>query len=109
MKGLEGKTVLIAGGAKNLGGLIARDLAAHGAGAIAVHHHDESSLEAAAATVRAIEQAGAKATALQGDLTSAAAMAKLFADATAAVGPIDVAINTTGMVLKKPIVDVTED
>ncbi len=29
---IKGKTVLIAGGAKNLGGLIARDLAVHGAG-----------------------------------------------------------------------------
>ncbi len=29
--GINGKTVLIAGGAKNLGGLLARDLAAHGA------------------------------------------------------------------------------
>ena len=34
---VKGKTVLIAGGAKNLGGLIARDLAAHGARAIAIH------------------------------------------------------------------------
>ena len=28
---IQGKVVLIAGGAKNLGGLLARDLAAHGA------------------------------------------------------------------------------
>ncbi|SEI14914.1 hypothetical protein SAMN05216228_102864 [Rhizobium tibeticum] len=36
---IKGKTVLIAGGAKNLGGLIARDLAAQGAKAIAVHYN----------------------------------------------------------------------
>lgn len=35
--GIKGKTALIAGGAKNLGGLIARDLAAQGAKAIAIH------------------------------------------------------------------------
>jgi NAD(P)-dependent dehydrogenase (short-subunit alcohol dehydrogenase family) len=35
---LKGKTVLIAGGAKNLGGLIARDLAEHGAKAVAIHY-----------------------------------------------------------------------
>ena len=34
--GIKGKTVLIAGGAKNLGGLLARDLAAHGAKAVAM-------------------------------------------------------------------------
>ena len=32
---IDGKVVLIAGGAKNLGGLIARDLAQHGARAVA--------------------------------------------------------------------------
>ncbi|MFQ6746649.1 short-chain dehydrogenase, partial [Bordetella pertussis] len=35
---IQGKVALIAGGAKNLGGLIARDLAAHGARAIAIHY-----------------------------------------------------------------------
>jgi len=40
---IKGKTVLIAGGGKNLGGLIARDLAAHGAKAIAVHYNSAAS------------------------------------------------------------------
>src|SRR5690606_23406162 len=62
----------------------------------------------AKATVAAIEQAGAKAVALQGDLTSAAAVEKLFADTIAAVGRPDIAINTVGKVLKKPFVEITE-
>ncbi len=77
---IEGKVVLIAGGAKNLGGLIARDLA----------------------------QQGAKAVAIQADLTTAAAVEKLFADASAAVGKPDIAINTVGKVLKKPITEISE-
>ncbi|XOT98001.1 short-chain dehydrogenase, partial [Alcaligenes pakistanensis] len=40
---IKGKTVLIAGGAKNLGGLIARDLAEQGARAIAIHYNSDSS------------------------------------------------------------------
>ncbi|AMO96687.1 short chain dehydrogenase family protein [Collimonas fungivorans] len=36
---ITGKVILIAGGAKNLGGLIARDLARHGAKAVAVHYN----------------------------------------------------------------------
>ena len=36
---LQGKTVLIAGGAKNLGGLLATDFAQHGAKAIAIHYN----------------------------------------------------------------------
>jgi NAD(P)-dependent dehydrogenase (short-subunit alcohol dehydrogenase family) len=36
-------------------------------------------------------------------------MEDLFAKSHQAVGAPDIAINTVGMVLKKPIVDVTED
>lgn len=105
---IQGKVVLIAGGAKNLGGLIARDLAAHGAKAVVIHYNSAASQADAKATVAAIEQAGAKAVALQGDLTSAAAVEKLFADTIAAVGRPDIAINTVGKVLKKPFVEITE-
>jgi NAD(P)-dependent dehydrogenase (short-subunit alcohol dehydrogenase family) len=105
---LTGKTVLIAGGAKNLGGLIARDLAEHGAKAVAVHYNSAASKAEADATVAAVQAAGAKAVALQANLTSAGAMEKLFADAIAAVGRPDIAINTVGKVLKKPIVEVSE-
>ena len=106
--GIAGKTVLIAGGAKNLGGLLARDLAAHGAKAIAVHYNSPATRPAAAETVAAVQAAGAKAAAFAADLTSAAAMEKLFADATAAFGPPDIAINTVGKVLKKPIAEISE-
>lgn len=105
---LRGKTVLVAGGAKNLGGLIARDLAGHGAAAVAIHYNSAGTASAAAETVAAVEAAGAKAVALQADLTTAAAMSRLFADAGQALGRIDIAINTTGMVLKKPIVEIGE-
>jgi len=105
---IQGKVVLIAGGAKNLGGLIARDLAAHGAKAVAIHYNSAASKADADATVAAIEQAGAKAVALQGDLTAAVAVEKLFADAIAAVGRPDIAINTVGKVLKKPMVEISE-
>ncbi|HCT3446488.1 TPA: SDR family oxidoreductase, partial [Pseudomonas aeruginosa] len=105
---IKGKTVLITGGAKNLGGLIARDLAAHGAKAIAIHYNSAASKADADATVAALQAAGAKAVALQGDLTSAAAMEKLFADAIAAVGKPDIAINTVGKVLKKPFTEISE-
>jgi NAD(P)-dependent dehydrogenase (short-subunit alcohol dehydrogenase family) len=105
---IKGKTALIAGGAKNLGGLIACDLAAHGATAVAIHYHSPSSADDARETAAAIEGSGSKAAILSGDLTTAGAVAQLFEDAEAAVGKIDIAINTTGMVLKKPILDVSE-
>ncbi|TDK28634.1 SDR family oxidoreductase [Luteimonas aestuarii] len=105
---IKGKVVLIAGGAKNLGGLIATDLAEQGAKAVAIHYNSESSKADAENTVAAIEKAGAKAVALQGDLTSAAAVEKLFADTVAAVGKPDIAINTVGKVLKKPMTEISE-
>ncbi|MBF8178878.1 MAG: SDR family oxidoreductase [Burkholderiaceae bacterium] len=105
---IKGKVVLIAGGAKNLGGLIARDLAAQGAKAVAIHYNSAASAAEAKETAAAIERAGAKAVTLQGDLTSAAAVEKLFADTIAAVGRPDIAINTVGKVLKKPMTEISE-
>lgn len=105
---IQGKVALIAGGAKNLGGLIARDLAAHGARAVAIHYNSAGSRSDADATAAAVREAGAQAVTLQADLTSAGAMEKLFADAIAAVGRPDIAINTVGKVLKKPLIDITE-
>lgn len=105
---IKGKTALIAGGAKNLGGLIARDLAANGARAVAIHYNSASSKADADATVRAVQAAGAEAHAFQADLTTAAAMQTLFADAKAAMGGIDIAVNTVGKVLKKPIAEISE-
>ena len=105
---LTGKTVLIAGGAKNLGGLIARDFAAHGAKAVAIHYNSAASRADADATLAAVRSAGAEAVAFQADLTTAGAVEALFAQAIAAFGQPDIAINTVGKVLKKPIVEVSE-
>lgn len=105
---IKGKTVIIAGGAKNLGGLIARDLASHGAKAIAIHYNSAATKREADATVAAVKAAGAEAVALQADLTTAGAVEKLFAEAVAAIGRPDIAINTVGKVLKKPILEISE-
>ncbi|WP_194955621.1 SDR family oxidoreductase [Sphingopyxis solisilvae] len=105
---IKGKVALIAGGGKNLGGLVARDLAAHGAKAVAVHYNSPASAAETEDTLAAIRAAGAEAVAFQADLTSAGAMEKLFADTVAAVGRPDIAINTVGKVLKKPFTDISE-
>ena len=105
---ITGKNVLIAGGAKNLGGLIATDLAAHGAKAVAIHYNSAGSRADAEKTAEAIRAAGADAYIFQADLTAAGAVEKLFADAKAAMGSIEIAVNTVGKVLKKPIVEISE-
>ena len=105
---LQGKTILIAGGGKNLGGLIARQAAAAGAD-IAVHYNSESTRPEAEETLAAVEANGSKGVLLTGDLTKPANVERLFDDAVSALGPIDIAVNTTGKVLRKPIAETTED
>ncbi len=105
---IKGKTVIIAGGAKNLGGLIARDLAAQGAKAIAIHYNSPATKAEAEATMAAVETAGAKCVTIKADMTTADAVEKLFADVVAAIGRPDIAINTVGKVLKKPIIEISE-
>jgi NAD(P)-dependent dehydrogenase (short-subunit alcohol dehydrogenase family) len=105
---IKGKTVLIAGGAKNLGGLLACDLAAQGAKAVAIHYNTSATRAAADETVAAIKAAGAEAAAFQADLTTAGAVETLFTEVIAAFGKPDIAINTVRKVLKKPIVEISE-
>lgn len=105
---LSGKNVLIAGGGKNLGGLIARQAAEAGAN-VAIHYNSASSRAEAEETLAAVQAAGAKGLLLSGDLTQPENVTRLFADAAAGLGPIDVAVNTVGKVLRKPIVETTED
>jgi NAD(P)-dependent dehydrogenase (short-subunit alcohol dehydrogenase family) len=56
-----------------------------------------------------VEAQGVRAGLLQGDLTSAANVEALFDEAEKILGTIDVAVNTVGKVLRKPIVETTEE
>ena len=104
---LNEKVAVVAAGAKNLGGLISRSLANQGA-KVVVHYHGDSTKAAAEETVAAIKAAGSDALAIQGNLTEVAAVEKLFAETIQRFGKPDIAINTVGMVLKKPFVETTE-
>lgn len=105
---IQGKNIVIAGGAKNLGGLITRDLASKGAKAIAVHYNSDSTRAAAEETVAAVKALGTEAFAIQGDLTKVEQNSKLFSEAKGKMGSVDIAINTAGIVIKKPITEMTE-
>lgn len=104
---LNGKTVLIAGGGKNLGGLLSRQFAALGA-RLVIHYNSENTKADAEKTLADVKAAGADAILVQGDLTRVANVTKLFDAAKERFGSIDIAINTVGKVLKKPFVDTTE-
>ncbi|MGN6107297.1 MAG: SDR family oxidoreductase [Kofleriaceae bacterium] len=106
-RSLHGKVALIGGGAKNLGGLLSRTFAADGA-KVAVHYHGDAARGAADDTVAAIARAGGEAFAIQGDFTRAAEVARVFSEAKQRFGAIDIAVNTVGKVLRKPIIETTE-
>jgi len=105
---LNGKIVLIGGGAKNLGGLLSRNFAAEGA-KIGVHYHSASAKADAEKTVADIVAAGGEAFAIQGDFTKVADVVATFAAVKKHFGGIDIAINTVGKVLKKPFLETTEE
>lgn len=104
---LKNKVVLVGGGAKNLGGLISRTFAADGA-KVVVHFNGADTRAAADDTVAAIAKAGGEAFAVQGDFTRAANVTAVFDAAKKRFGGIDIAVNTVGKVLRKPIVETTE-
>ncbi|MFC4001628.1 SDR family oxidoreductase [Prauserella oleivorans] len=105
---LRDKVAVIGGGAKNLGGLLGTTLGEAGA-KVVVHYHGDASAADADKTVDAIKAAGSDAVAVQGDLTRVADVRRLFDTAVDSFGGVDVAVNTTGMVLRKPILETTEE
>lgn len=96
---VKGKVVLIAGGGKNLGGLLSRDFAAKGA-KLAIHYNSESSKAESEKTLAEVQALGAEAFLFQGDLTKVDHITKFFDETVSRFGGIDIAINTVGMVLK---------
>ena len=104
---LNGKVVLIAGGGKNLGGLLSRQFANLGANII-IHYNSDNSKVDAQKTLDAVTAAGAEAILIQSDLTTVSNINALFKAGIDRFGGIDIAINTVGKVLKKPFVDTTE-
>lgn len=107
-KKLEGKVVLIAGGAKNLGGLLSKNFAKQGA-KIAIHYNSESTKNEAESLLNEIKQNGGDAFLYQADLTNVKNISTFFELTKQKFGGVDIAINTVGKVMKKPFVETTED
>ncbi len=102
---LAGKGALVTGASRGIGRAIAVMLGARGA-AVAVNYKNDEA--AARDTVVAIEQAGGRAIAIQADVADTAAIGRMFDEAEAALGPLDIVVANAGFVLGKKAVDITE-
>ena len=107
---LKGQVALVTGGAKNLGAQIALELAPLGVD-LALHYNSPKTKEEALKLEAKFKREfpSTKVVFYPADLTTAAAVDKLFADVLEDFGRIDIVVNTIGMVLKKPISEVSEE
>ncbi len=105
---LKDKVVVIGGASRNLGSLIAKEVGADGA-KVVVHYNSPSSKEAAQQTAAAVRSAGGEAVVHEADLTQVAEVEGLFEVAVGAFDRVDCMVNTAGMVIKKPMTQVTEE
>jgi pteridine reductase len=103
---LDGKVVLITGGARRVGAAISRRL--HGAGANLVVHYRSSAAEARALQ-RDLTQARAGSVVLvQGDLLKPGNLTGLIKDAVKAFGRLDNLINNASSFYPTPISEINE-
>lgn len=106
MSRLNGKVAVVTGASKGIGAAIAKALAAEGA-AVVVNY--SSSQEGADRVVAAIKEAGGKALAVQGSVSKAADVKRIFAKAKSAFGGLDVLVNNAGVFAFAPLDAVTEE
>src|SRR6266571_3184381 len=99
-KKLEGKVAVVTGASKGIGASIALHLAAEGA-AVVVNY--ASSKAGADRVVAEITGNGGRALAVQADVRKAADIRRLFAEATEALGTLDVLVNNAGVYEFAPI------
>ncbi|MDH3242243.1 MAG: SDR family oxidoreductase [Alphaproteobacteria bacterium] len=95
---LSGKTILVTGGSRGIGAAIVR--AVGGAGATVVLHYGRS--EAAAQALQD-ELPRGKCHLVQADLVEPDSAERIWADATAAAGPIDALVNNAGIFEAAPL------
>jgi 3-oxoacyl-[acyl-carrier protein] reductase len=105
MSDLKGKVAVVTGASKGIGAGIAKGLAAKGA-AVVVNY--ASSREGADRVVAEITAQGGKAIAVQGDVSKAADVTRLFAETKASFGGLDVLVNNAGVYRFEPLEAVTE-
>jgi 3-oxoacyl-[acyl-carrier protein] reductase len=102
---LEGKVAIVTGASKGIGAGIAKSFGAAGA-AVVVNY--ASSREGADRVVAEITGNGGQAIAVQGDVSKAGDVQRLFAETKKAFGALDILVNNAGVYQFAPLEEVTE-
>ncbi len=106
MNALKNKVAVVTGASKGIGAGIAKGLAAEGA-AVVVNY--SSSKEGADRVVAEIAGKGGKAIAVQGDVSKASDVQRIFAETKKAFGTLDVLVNNAGVYEFGALAEVTEE
>jgi len=106
MSKLTGKVAVVTGASKGIGAAIAKSLAAEGA-AVVVNY--ASSKEGADRVVAEIAEKGGAAIAVQGDVSKAADVLRIFAETKQAFGHLDILVNNAGIYEFAPLEAITEE
>jgi len=105
MSDLKGKVAIVTGAAKGIGAGVAKSLGKAGASVVVNY---ASSKEGADRVVAEITGNGGKAIAVQGDVSKAVDVKRLFAETKKAYGKLDVLVNNAGVYEFQPLEDITE-
>ena len=106
MSKLAGKVAVVTGASKGIGASIAEHLGVEGASVVVNY---SSSKAGADAVVAKITGKGGKAIAVQGNVSKAADIQKLFKETIAAYGKVDILVNNAGIFDFKPLEAITPE
>jgi 3-oxoacyl-[acyl-carrier protein] reductase len=106
MSKLANKVAVVTGASKGIGAGIARSLAAEGAAVVVNYASSKGDAERVVAEIAA---KGGKAIAVQGDVSKASDVQRLFGETKRAFGKLDVLVNNAGIYQFAPLGEITEE
>lgn len=102
---LKGKVAVVVGGARGLGQGIAQGLAEAGADVVVASR----TLSEGEAAARELSALGSRSIALAVDVSSVADINRMFDQVVEKFGRVDILVNSAGINIRKPVVEITEE